>query len=450
MTATFPERGGAVRMVRGGDVVGVGPRIAEGGQGVVFRGVLASGAPVAVKWYRPLPHAAALRTAVAGLAARPRPHPAFAWPLDLVESDQVAGFGYVMPLLPPRFRPLAQVISTSDPLPFRTSAAIGHRIADAFAALHAAGLCYRDISLGNLLVDPDTGEVAIVDNDNVGTDGSAVFVKGTLRFMAPEVLRDEVPPSTVSDLHSLAVILFFLFVHGHPLEGMRSEASYGWGEEGHVSETRLALEHFGLSPLFVFDPSDSSNAPVPGDLRLVWWPVYPRFLRDLFTRTFTVGLTDASLGGRVTEGVWRRALMRLQDSVATCVCGASVFWDADQLERACWHCRAVPPAPLLLDVRNQSLVLAPGAGVSAALLRRDRPWDSVVAAVEAHPSEKGQVVLRNLSTESWTVELPGEEVREVAPGQRLRARPLAVDFGGVRGTIRSAGAGPAEPASPAP
>ena len=84
---------------------------------------------------------------------------------------------------------------------------------------------------------------------------------------------------------------------------MRTEASYGWGSDGHVSETRLALQHFGISPLFVFDPADHSNAPVPGDLRLTWWPVYPRFLRDLFTHTFTVGLADASLGGRVTEGV---------------------------------------------------------------------------------------------------------------------------------------------------
>ena len=32
----------------------------------------------------------------------------------------------------------------------------------------------------------------------------------------------------MSDLHSLAVILFFLFVHGHPLEGSRLEATYGW------------------------------------------------------------------------------------------------------------------------------------------------------------------------------------------------------------------------------
>jgi DNA-binding helix-hairpin-helix protein with protein kinase domain len=436
MSGTFPELGDTVRMVRAGALVTIGPRIAEGGQGVVFRGSLANGSSVAVKWYRPLPHADQIRTAIAALAARPRPHPAFAWPLDLVESDRLEGFGYVMPFLAPRFRPLAQVISATDPLPFRIAARIGRRIADAFAALHAAGLCYRDVSLGNLLVDSYSAEVAIVDNDNVGTDGSLVFVKGTLRFMAPEVLRDEAPPSTVSDLHSLAVILFFLLVHGHPLEGMRTEASYGWESDGHVSETRLALQHFGVSPLFVFDPADTTNWPEPGDLRLTWWPIYPRFLRDLFSRTFTVGLADASLGGRVTEGVWRRAMIRLGDSVAGCACGASIFWDADQPEGRCWHCRAVPPAPALLELPHQVVVLSEGAVLSGAHLRRDRDYDSIRAVVERHPTQTGELVLHNLSCESWTVELPGEGAKQVASGQRLRVRPLAVDFGGVRGTIR--------------
>jgi DNA-binding helix-hairpin-helix protein with protein kinase domain len=435
--ATFPAPGDGVRMVRSGIDVTVGPRIAEGGQGVVFRGRLASGAAVALKWYRPVPHAGEIRNAIGALAERPRPHPAFAWPLDLVGSDQVIGFGYAMPLVAPRFRPLAQVIGAPDPLPFRTAAGVGRRIADAFAALHVAGLCYRDISLGNLLVDPGSGEVAIVDNDNVGIDGGPVFVKGTLRFMAPEVLRNEAPPSTVSDLHSLAVILFFLLAHGHPLEGMRTEASYGWQSDGHVSETRLAMQNFGVSPLFVFDPTDASNCPEPGDLRLTWWPIYPRYLRDLFSQTFSTGLGDASLAGRVTEGVWRRAMIRLGDSVATCSCGASVFWDADEPRRRCWHCRAVPPAPAVLELPHQVVVLSEGATLSGAHLRRDRDHDSVLAVVETHPTQARELVLHNLSGDPWTVELPEEGSRAVAPGQRLRVRPLAIDFGAVQGTIRT-------------
>ncbi|HXZ99147.1 MAG TPA: serine/threonine protein kinase [Candidatus Binatia bacterium] len=434
----FPEAGDTVRMVTGGAEVKVGQRIAEGGQGVVYRALLPSGAPVAIKWYRPMVHGAEIRASISALAGRPRPHPAFAWPLDLVVCDRMAGFGYVMPLLAARFRPLARIISAPEPPSFRTAAGIGRRISEAFAALHAGGLCYRDISLGNLLADPGSGEVAIVDNDNVGTDGSAVFVRGTLRFMAPEVLREEAPPSTVSDLHSLAVILFFLLIHGHPLEGSRVEASYSWHSDGHVSETGLALQHFGRAPLFVFDPLDGSNRPLPGDPRLVWWPIYPRFMRDLFVRTFTAGLTDASLGGRVTEGVWRRALIRLGDTVSACVCGASLFWDPDESAKRCWHCGGVVSQPAVLELPGHLVVLAEGAALTSAHLQRDRDYDTVRAVVEPFPGRPGALVIHNFSDATWSVEDPDEGRKQVAPGQRLRVRPLAVDFGGVRGVIRPA------------
>jgi serine/threonine protein kinase len=68
-----------------------------------------------------------------------------------------------------------------------------------------------------------------------------VLVKGTPRFMAPEIVRGEALPSTVSDLYSLAVFLFHIFMHGHPLEGSRTDSSYGWSE-GHVSESDLAVD----------------------------------------------------------------------------------------------------------------------------------------------------------------------------------------------------------------
>lgn len=436
MARAFPEPGDVVRMVRGDAPVAVGSRIAEGGQGVVFRAELPTGSAVAVKWYRPSPIADQMRVQIGKLAARPRPHAAFAWPLDLVGSRAIQGFGYVMPLLEGRFRPLARIISAAEPPPFRITAGMGRRIADAFASLHSSGLCYRDISLGNLLADPLTAEIGVVDNDNCGSDDDPVFVKGTLRFMAPEVLRDEKLPSTVTDLHSLAVILFFLFVHGHPLEGGRMERSYSWKSDGHMSETRLALLHFGRTPLFVFDPSDDANRPLAGDPRLVWWPLYPRFLRDLFVRTFTTGLADASLAGRVTEGVWRRALIRLGDSVSACVCGASVFWDQDDPGKRCWHCGAVPPPPDLLDLPGHLVALSEGATVSDGHLRRSRDYDTLRAAVEAHPSRPGELLIRNLSDVVWAVQPEGEDAKQVAPGQRLRVRPATLDLGGVRARIR--------------
>ena len=88
-----------------------------------------------------------------------------------------------MPLLEPRFVSLAQLLNTERQPSFRVITTIGRELVDAFAALHSAGLCYRDISFGNLRVDPAAREAAIIDVDNVGVDGGSALVKGTGPFM---------------------------------------------------------------------------------------------------------------------------------------------------------------------------------------------------------------------------------------------------------------------------
>ena len=60
-----------------------------------------------------------------------------------------------------------------------------------------------------------------------------------------------------------------------------------------MSETELLVHNFGLNPLFVFDPENPSNSPLPGDPMNVWWPLYPEHFRRVFTHAFTTGLHDA-------------------------------------------------------------------------------------------------------------------------------------------------------------
>jgi eukaryotic-like serine/threonine-protein kinase len=438
MTADqLPSAGATLKMERAGTLLSVERRLGEGGQGVVDQ-VLMNGSPFAVKWYRPGPRVAEQRKAIQELVERGRPpHPAFVWPIDLVSCEGLAGFGYVMPLLEQRFISFAQLLSEPAQPPFRVITTIARELVDAFAALHSSGLSYRDISFGNLAVDAASAEVAILDNDNVGTDNERVFIRGTLRFMAPEIVREEALPSMVTDLHSLAVFLFYLFVHGHPLEGARVESTYDWEAGTHFSESALSVLHFGTDPLFVFDPADASNRPLPGDPMLVWWSVYPRFFREVFVQAFTTGLYDASLSGRVTEGVWRRTLLRLHDSASVCPgCNAALFWDPDEPARPCWHCQGVPPPPPLLDINGHTLVLSEGACVTSHHLTRDRDHRTVAGVVECHPRQPGQVVLRNLSSRAWTVFPDGEEPKAVAPGQRLGVRDMAIDFTAGRGRIR--------------
>jgi DNA-binding helix-hairpin-helix protein with protein kinase domain len=369
-----------------------------------------------------------MRKSITALIQRGRPpHPAFVWPIDLVVSEQLPGFGYVMPLLERRFISLAQLLNQDMQPSFRVITAIGRELVDAFAALHSAGLCYRDISFGNLRVDPAACDAAIIDVDNVGVDGENALVKGTGPFMAPEILRDEALPSTVTDLHSLAVLLFYLLMHGHPLLGVRADASYTW--ERDRSETDLLVRNFGLEPLFVFDPDDASNRPVPGDRMMTWWAIYPEQCRRAFIQAFTSGLRDPSLNGRVTEGTWRRVLLALHDCVFSCqACGAALFYDPEQHGQRCWNCSAPLPAPLKLKVGGSLLVLSEGAVLTSHHLNRDRDHRTACAVVEPHPGRPGRVVLRNLTDKTWTVLPDGEEPKRVAPSQRLAVRPMRIEF----------------------
>ena len=386
-----------------------------------------------LKWLRAGPVPPALQRSIEALTERPRPHKAFVWPIDLVTSPELDGFGYVMPYMTSRFISFAQMLKNEPN--FRVLIGIGRNLVDAFGALHASGHCYRDISFRNLFVDPASAEVAICDNDNVGLDEAEVFVKGSNEFMAPEILRDELLPCTATDLYSLAVFLFIVFVRGHPLEGMRANSTYSWGEEHHVSSDDLMRRNFGSDALFVFDPNDDSNRPPAGDAMLTYWAIYPLFFRALFERAFTTGLKTASVSARVTPGAWRRSLVRLSDLSCVCSCSAEIFWDPDDPSHACWNCATVVPRPHLLEVRGHTVVLCEGASVTSHHLNNDRSYDLVLGVVERHPDEPVRVTLRNLSDSTWSVVPDGETQKTVVPTQRLLVRPMDVDFGSVQGRI---------------
>jgi len=437
--------GDVVRMQSSDERLVICEQLGEGGQGFVYRAEL-NGHSFAVKWYRPSQDPRSeqlLYTSLAKLvAAGQPPSSAFAWPIDLVRSDGHSEFGYVMPLMDRRFMSFAQMLQEPEPPDFRMLIKIGINLVDAFASLHTSGLCYRDISFGNLWVDPLTGDVTIIDNDNVGINGGPSTVMGTPGCMAPEVARREALPSTESDLYSLALFLFYLFFFGHPLDGEAVEASYSWDDGRRLSEEELLFKHYGQSPVFFFDPDDDSNRPVKGSPVNNWWWLYPGFFRDMFTRSFTTGLTDPTLHGRLTEGVLRNGLYRLADCIRECAgCRAALLFDpAADPASPCWNCGAIPAPPLLLTVFGHAIVLSPGAVLTGRHLRLAARADEVVAVAETDQRYPGAVLLRNKSDETWTVSPPGEEPKQVKPGQRLLARPLTFEPAGRAATIRLAGA----------
>lgn len=419
----------------------IGDMLGGGGQGEVYRAELA-GETVAVKWYRAAVASAAQRRALEELVHRGAPSPVFLWPLDIVVAPRTQGFGYVMPIRDPRFVGMSELVRRRVEPPARVIARVGLELAGAFLLLHAQGLCYRDISFGNVFFDPETGEVLVCDNDNVAIDGSTIGgVLGTPRFIAPEVVRGEALPSSRTDLFSLAVLLFMmLFVH-HPFEGAREH-------DRDLLDLEAMRALYGEEPVFVFDPDDHSNVPMPGIHQNVidLWPLYPAFLRDLFVRSFTVGLRDP-VDGRVRESQWRQAMAKLRDCVLVCEsCGgdAEAFLDPSEpwSSPTCWRCRALLKAPLLVEFSDGALLVAsPGAQVFPHHVLPGRLYDysEVIGEVVRHPTNPGAVGMRNSSVTAWRVMGHSGVTQEVAPGRAVRLSPgCRIAFGTAVALVRPA------------
>jgi eukaryotic-like serine/threonine-protein kinase len=433
------KEGDAVFMRSASVPLVVGERLGRGGQGTVF-GTELHGRPLAVKWCRPSASPSfdhRIQANLIKLVERGRPkNPSFIWPIDMVSSAQHPGFGYVMPRMDDRFITCFQMLSNATAPDFGIKIKIGLSLVDAFKTLHAEGLCYRDVSFGNLYVDPATGDVAIIDNDNVGTTGEETFIKGTLQFMAPEVMLNDAPPRTESDLYSLALFLFYLFCHGHPLEGTAVDASYNCEERERLSDEQILLKHFAREPLFVFDPVNPANRPVSGHPVNNWWPVYPRFFQQMFVASFTTGLKDPTLTGRVLESLWSRALHRLADSIWQCLtCRAALLFDPSDGKRPCWHCGRVPPSPLLLKTTGSSIVLTEGAVLTHRHLMLPGSPDYAVAVAELDERLPDAILLRNLSAQPWEVRTAGEQTQQVKPGHKVVARPRRIKISGKTASI---------------
>jgi DNA-binding helix-hairpin-helix protein with protein kinase domain len=412
--------------------------LGEGTQGEVYVGRL-DGERVAVKWYRPeyLPHDPGLRQRIEELVRIGSPGRAYLWPLELLAGPRGRGFGYVMPLRPARFHSLADLARGAVAPTFRAVVTTALSLAAEFLRLHAGGNCYRDISWGNLWFDPDTGEVAISDCDNIAPAGRIGAILGSPGFMAPELVRGEALPSALTDLHALAVMLFIALMVSHPLRGRRELLVYASGDQ-----ERGDLVLFGTEPRFIFDPDDDANRPDPAahPAAAAYWAIYPGFVRQLFTQAFTEGLRDPHR--RVTESEWRQAMARLRDSIFRCArCEAENFYDLDALRAAggatgsCWSCAQPLELPPRMRLGESVVLLTPETRLYPHHLGSRRLYDFRRPIAEAFGDP---LRLVNLSDAAWTLRLDGTPARPLPPGQDTAVQDgLRIDFGAVEAAIRA-------------
>ena len=411
-----------------------------GGQGEVFSANV-EGTAVALKWY--FPHTATddQRATLQELIKSGPPDSRFLWPLDLVTGTGIEGFGYVMPLRDARYKGIPDLLKRRIDPSFRALAIAGCQLADGYLRLHSRGMCYRDINWGNIFFDPKTGEVLICDNDNVAVDkGERSGVGGTLGFMAPEIVRGEAHPSTQTDLFSLSVLLFYMFMVHHPLNGKKES-------EVHCLDSLAMQKLYGTDPIFIFDPNNDSNRPVRDfhDNALAFWPLYPEFLRKMFERAFTDGIRDPQ-NGRVRESEWRAAMVRLRDSIIYCPsCRNENFYDSTRIQTdggigKCWSCQNALKLPARIRFGpNNVVMLRHDAELCQHHIDATSGYDfaKVIACIAQHPNDPTIFGLKNSSVSRWTCTYPDGRITDVDPGKSVTLQSgIRINFGMAEGEIR--------------
>ncbi len=450
-------------------VCNIEKELGSGTQGKVYSLISPDNTPLVLKWYFPSMATKEQYDILLSLIQKESPSNRFLWPLAIVKTSNKEGFGYVMSMKESRFKSFSLWLSRKIDPSFKALLTACYELVQSFHLLHSKGLCYQDLSLNNIYFDPKNGDIRIGDTDNIVINGeNKGNVIGTPKFMAPEIIVEQALPNTQTDLYSLAIILFYILFLNHPLEG-KIESSIKSLDLPSMSKL------YGFKPIFIFDPSDDSNYPDPAfhANALIFWKIYPNFIKRIFIRAFTNGIKDP-LHGRVRETEWQIALLRLRDALYYCrQCGSENFLDTDSLvseklkipvelggvnfdskvfkqssivvsarsNTVCWNpkCRTKNTSILNIQIDDRMYVaLNHDTKLFLHHIDPDRKYDfsSPVAEVSRHPSDPQVWGLRNLSANPWKVGKTNGVVIKVYSNQSFSLVPgTSIDFGTSKGMV---------------
>ena len=117
---------------------------------------------------------------------------------------------------------LAQRVERAGPMPPEEAADVLDQVAGALDALHGVGIIHRDVKPGNIMLLPD-GTAKLMDfgiarhhDDTMTTRAGGVI--GSPAYMSPEQALGR-PATTLSDLWSLAAVVYTLLAGRPPFQG---------------------------------------------------------------------------------------------------------------------------------------------------------------------------------------------------------------------------------------
>lgn len=240
----------------------------------------------------------------------------YAWPFDVLYYNGKFS-GYIMPKVvgKEKLRNI-YVYDNRRGKPWTLFIAIAKNIASAVHNVHEIGHVIGDLNSDNILVDPHTGLVTLVDIDSYHiTDKSGYIYRcgmGVAEFVAPEIQGKHFPSAPLptftkeTDLFALAVMIFVVLMNGaHP---------FACKTTGGSSSSFQPVENIarGISPYF--KESSASNLDIPRYAPAL--TCLPAELQELFRRAFVLGHKNPK--NRPSAEEYYHALERLEKKIKAC------------------------------------------------------------------------------------------------------------------------------------
>jgi len=418
----------------GGSSAFIEKELGRGGQGIVYS-VNIDGKPYALKWYTcKFNNKDAFRKNMESNITAGPPDSKFLWPLFLT-GEQEGSFGYVMNLRTKEYSVFSDILNNEVKFPSTEMVILSAlNIVNGFRSLHRKGLSYQDLNDGNFFINVNTGDVLICDNDNVTPDGkkNSGGIGGKPGYMAPEIVTGKSFPNSLTDCHSLAVILFKLFCRHDPLMGEQYVKSVC------ITEKR-EIELYGSSPVFIFDPDNDTNRPVkgihPNPIKL--WHIYPDFLQEAFISSFCEGMKNPN--ARLPENEWQKTLVRLRSELLHCPsCKDDIFLNhVKKGESIKCNCKSSFSYPLQLVLGKYNVPLFPGVKLYACHTRSGNDdYSTVTGEIIMNKSNPALWGIKNLSDDSWLMTPENGEEKSIEKGSVIPiASNLKIQFKETTGKI---------------
>lgn len=399
-------------------------KLGGGGQGNVFR-VDYKGRTLALKWYtaKPILENDKFRENLKSNARRESPDRCFVWPQHFVE-DGKGGYGYLMDVIDTerfvqfsniyngRRRVKNKVTGRKETVDisfgsFEAELSAAVNLANAFRSLHRQGLAYQDLNDGGFYIDVETGDLLVCDCDNIAPSGKndCKMVLGTYGYMAPEIVDDPKRnmPNMDTDKHSLAVLLFMLFMGGKPFDGKLLS--------GQMVDVSTQSRFYGKGAVFVYHPTDHSNRPIKNHHVNVinQWPEFPPAIQKLFVSCFVEGVTTPTR--RPTENKWIQALNSMRAGLISCACGTTedIITDANMKggKYVCPRCKS--KYGVLSMANGDRYPLKRGKAIYAASIGATSVDATIGHVVGKESNGRIMLGIRNDSNLDWSVSNNGKD-----------------------------------------